>query len=168
MGRYVFYKRLENLIGDEKIHGRKIVLTGGCFDIIHKGHIYLLRKAKEFGDVLVVNVVNDERVRAYKGEGRPINTASQRAGVVSGFEFVDYVTVHPSVEKGSTIELALLIKPDIIVQSEGKWKRGDKKRLSNFLGYDVELRTVKKRRFNISTTKIIKKITERYSDRIPT
>ncbi len=162
MGKYIHFQKLEKIIDSEKILDRTIVLTGGCFDIIHKGHLYLFRRAREFGDILVVNVVNNERVKMYKGEERPVNSESQRANVVSALELVDYVTVHPSVDLGPTTELAIMIKPDVIAQVEGKWKRGDKKRLAKLLGYDVELREIKKSRFRTSTTSIIESILKKY------
>ncbi|MCK4647724.1 adenylyltransferase/cytidyltransferase family protein [Candidatus Pacearchaeota archaeon] len=162
MGKYIPYKKLEKIVDNEKVFGKSVVLTGGCFDIIHKGHLYLFRRAKEYGDILVVNVVNDERVKTYKGEERPVNIESQRASVVSALEIVDYATVHPSVDLGPTTELAIMIKPDVIVQVEGKWKRGDKKRLAGLLGYDVKLREVKKSRFKTSTTSIIDEILKKH------
>ena len=162
MGKYVPYQKLEKIIDSEKVFGKSIVLTGGCFDIVHKGHLYLFRRAKEYGDILVVNVVNDERVRMYKGEDRPVNIESQRASVVSALEIVDYATVHPSVDLGPTTELAIMIKPDVIVQVEGKWKRGDRRRLARLLGYDVKLREIKKSRFSTSTTSIIDGILKKY------
>ena len=60
MGEYVPYRKLKKIIADKKRQGKKVVLTGGCFDILHPGHIYLFRKSKEIGDILVVNVVNDK------------------------------------------------------------------------------------------------------------
>jgi len=161
MGKFISYKKLKEIIKEEKNTGKRIVLTGGCFDILHRGHIYLLKKAKEYGDVLVVNVVNDERIKMYKGEKRPINIAFRRAILVSKLEMVDYATIHPSIKKGPTTELALLIRPDVIAQSEGKWKSQDSKRLEKLLGYGVGLKSVKKSPFKISTTKIIEEIVKR-------
>ena len=163
MGKYVHYKKLEKIIDSEKIFGKSIVLTGGCFDIVHKGHLYLFRRAKEYGDILVVNVVNDERVKMYKGKERPVNTEYQRASIVSALELVDYATIYPSVNLGPTTELAIMIKPDVIVQVEGKWKHGDKRRLARLLGYDVKLREIKKSRFRTSTTSIINEILKKYN-----
>lgn len=161
MGKFISYKKLKEIIKEEKNTGKRIVLTGGCFDILHRGHIYLLKKAKEYGDVLVVNVVNDERIKMYKGEKRPINIAFRRAILVSKLEMVDYATIHPSIKKGPTTELALLIRPDVIAQSEGKWKSQDSKRLEKLLGYGVGLKSVKESPFKISTTKIIEEIVKR-------
>jgi len=164
MGKFISYKRLKKIIKEEKNTGKRIVLTGGCFDILHRGHLYLLKKAKEYGDILIVNIVNDKRVKIYKGEKRPINTAFRRVTLVSKLEMVNYATVHPSIRKGPTTELALLIKPDIMVQFEGKWKSQDSKRLEKLLGYGVELKSVKNSPFKISTTKIIDDIIKDYGN----
>ncbi len=162
MGEYIPYKDLEKVIEDEKLKGHKIVLTGGCFDIIHRGHSYLLRKAKELGDILVVNVVNDERVKEYKGHERPIIPQLERAQMVSDIEFVDYSTIHPDTEKGPTIELARKIRPHIIVQKSGKWTLEDRRYIKELLGYDVKLKTIRRSRANTSTTKIIGKVRENH------
>jgi D-beta-D-heptose 7-phosphate kinase/D-beta-D-heptose 1-phosphate adenosyltransferase len=157
MGKYVPYRKLKKIIADKKRQGKKVVLTGGCFDILHLGHIYLFRKSKEIGDILVVNVVNDERVRRYKGENRPINKSLHRARVISSLEMVDYATVHPSVDKGPTTELALIIKPDVIVK--GKiWKDEEKERMKELFDYGVVLKYIRRSHFKTSTTKIIEKI----------
>ncbi len=163
MGIYIPYGRLEELIEfieQEKNNYNKIVLTGGCFDVrIHQGHRSLFRKSKEFGDILVVNIVNDQRVKFHKGPERPIISAYERARMVSNSELVDYVTIHPNVNKGPTIELALRIKPDVIVQETGKWTHENRKRVRELLGYDVELKSVR-RYSGTSTTEIIEKIAE--------
>ena len=72
--------------------GHRIVLTNGCFDILHAGHVAYLQQAKGEGDVLVVGVNADEQVRALKGQGRPVFTAEQRMRVLAALECVDYVT----------------------------------------------------------------------------
>jgi rfaE bifunctional protein nucleotidyltransferase chain/domain len=73
--------------------GRRLVLTNGCFDILHAGHVRYLRQARKLGDALAVALNSDQSVRALKGEGRPINSASDRAEVLSALGCVDYVVV---------------------------------------------------------------------------
>lgn len=162
MGKYIPYRELEEIIKDEKSKRHKIVLTGGSFDLIHPGHVYLFRKVKELGDILVVNVVNDERVKKYKGDERPIIPQLERAQIVSAIEFVDYSTIHPDTEKGPTIELARIIRPHIIVQKSGKWTPEDRRYIKELLGYDVELKTIRRSSVDISTTKIIRKVRENH------
>jgi D-beta-D-heptose 7-phosphate kinase/D-beta-D-heptose 1-phosphate adenosyltransferase len=76
-----------------RAEGQRIVLTNGCFDVLHSGHTRYLNQAKQLGDVLVVALNSDESVRKLKGAGRPINAVADRAAVVAALSCVDYVTV---------------------------------------------------------------------------
>jgi len=71
--------------------GEKVVMTNGCFDILHAGHVSYLNTAREQGDRLIVAVNSDQSVRDLKGEGRPINTADRRMAVLAGLGAVDWV-----------------------------------------------------------------------------
>src|SRR5207302_3220812 len=71
--------------------GKKVVFTNGCFDILHRGHITYLNRAKTLGDVLVVGVNSDDSIRRLKGPGRPINTREDRIGVLSALSCVDHL-----------------------------------------------------------------------------
>ncbi|MEJ1195577.1 D-glycero-beta-D-manno-heptose 1-phosphate adenylyltransferase [Pseudarthrobacter sp. CCNWLW207] len=73
--------------------GQRIVLTNGCFDVLHKGHTRYLNQAKQLGDILVVALNSDASVRRLKGSDRPINTEADRAAVIAALSCVDYVTV---------------------------------------------------------------------------
>lgn len=75
--------------------GQRLVVTNGCFDLLHYGHIVCLAKARALGDGLLVGVNDDEGVRALKGDGRPINPASERAAMLAALESVDAVCVFP-------------------------------------------------------------------------
>lgn len=90
--------------------GQTIVLTNGCFDVLHAGHIRYLQGARELGDVLVVAINADAQVTALKGIGRPILAEHERAELVASIEAVDFVTVfdEPTVE-----QLLLAIQPDV-------------------------------------------------------
>jgi rfaE bifunctional protein nucleotidyltransferase chain/domain len=70
-----------------------LVLTNGCFDILHAGHVRYLQQARKLGDALAVALNSDQSVRALKGEGRPINCESDRAEVLAALGCVDYVVV---------------------------------------------------------------------------
>ncbi|MGI8836402.1 MAG: adenylyltransferase/cytidyltransferase family protein [Pyrinomonadaceae bacterium] len=93
-----------------KSEGQTIVLTNGCFDVLHAGHIRYLLGARELGDVLVVAINADAQVRALKGGGRPILSEHDRAELVASIEAVDFVTVfdEPTVE-----QLLLALRPDV-------------------------------------------------------
>lgn len=90
--------------------GHRIVLTNGCFDVLHRGHTRYLNQAKRLGDVLVVALNSDASVRQLKGPGRPINTITDRAGVIAALSCVDYVTVF---DTPTPIPLIQKIRPEI-------------------------------------------------------
>ena len=73
--------------------GSTVVLANGCFDLLHLGHIRFLEGAAAEADLLVVGVNADDTVRALKGEGRPVQSAEERAGLVAALRPVDYVTI---------------------------------------------------------------------------
>lgn len=101
--------------------GELIVMTNGCFDILHAGHVALLEKAKALGDRLVVAVNSDESVRRLKGDGRPINSLGDRIKVLSSLRFVDWVIPFDgSIDDGgfedTPLTLIRMIKPNILVK----------------------------------------------------
>ncbi|MEU0469279.1 D-glycero-beta-D-manno-heptose 1-phosphate adenylyltransferase [Amycolatopsis sp. NPDC006131] len=93
--------------------GGRVVATGGCFDILHPGHVTLLRRARELGDALIVCVNSDESVRRLKGPGRPVVTAADRVRVLSALESVDAVVVF---EESSPVEVLRTLRPDVWVK----------------------------------------------------
>lgn len=96
-----------------RARGCRIVLTNGCFDILHVGHLSYLRQARGLGDVLIVGVNSDDSVRRLKGDGRPVNTAHDRAELVAGLSCVDLVVVFPELTPRRLIEL---VRPDVYVK----------------------------------------------------
>lgn len=84
---------LARLISRHRGEGQRIVLTNGCFDVLHPGHTRYLNQAKHLGDVLVVALNSDASVRELKGPGRPVNKLTDRAAVIGALSCVDYVTV---------------------------------------------------------------------------
>ncbi|GEO07998.1 D-glycero-beta-D-manno-heptose 1-phosphate adenylyltransferase [Segetibacter aerophilus] len=105
--------QLLEILKDLKKQGKKIVFTNGCFDIIHKGHIALLNKAREAGDVLIVGVNNDNSIRKLKGPERPINNLEDRITVLAGLQSVDYLV---AFEDESPVELIKEVHPDVFVK----------------------------------------------------
>lgn len=99
----------------KKHKGKKIVLISGVFDLFHVGHLWSLKRAARFGDILVVNVVNDKRVKVLKGEKRPIVTQFQRALLVDSLRCVDYVVISPKVNSGVSIDVTKKLNPDIFL-----------------------------------------------------
>lgn len=93
--------------------GRRIVFTNGCFDLLHRGHITYLNRAKALGDVLVVGLNDDAGVRRLKGAERPINALEDRAQVLAGLSAVDLIVPFAT---DTPAELIRLIKPHVYVK----------------------------------------------------
>jgi D-beta-D-heptose 7-phosphate kinase/D-beta-D-heptose 1-phosphate adenosyltransferase len=93
--------------------GRRIVFTNGCFDILHRGHITYLNRAKSLGDVLVVGLNSDASVRRLKGPLRPINTQEDRAQVLAALSCVDHIVAFDS---NTPHELIRIVKPDVFAK----------------------------------------------------
>ncbi|MDO2359627.1 adenylyltransferase/cytidyltransferase family protein, partial [Mycobacterium avium] len=93
--------------------GRTVVATGGCFDLLHTGHIRLLRQARELGDALIVLVNSDASVRALKGSGRPVMRDADRARVLAALACVDAVAVFDGLTPERMLED---LRPDIWVK----------------------------------------------------
>ncbi len=106
-------EQLAEIVNDLKKQGKKIVFTNGCFDIIHKGHIALLNKAREAGDVLIVGVNNDNSIRKLKGPERPINNLEDRLTVLAGLQSVDYLI---AFEEESPVQLIKQVHPHVFVK----------------------------------------------------
>lgn len=107
---------LENLAkrADElRRENHKLVLTNGCFDLLHAGHVRHLQQARELGDFLAVGVNGDDSVKALKGNGRPINSEEDRAEVLAALQCVDFVTIFPAMRATGVIEA---VRPAIYVK----------------------------------------------------
>jgi D-beta-D-heptose 7-phosphate kinase / D-beta-D-heptose 1-phosphate adenosyltransferase len=126
----------------------KLVMANGCFDILHAGHIELLRFAKQQGDKLVVAVNSDASISRLKA-GRPFITLSQRIEMLAALEFVDYVI---SFDEDTPLELIMQIQPDTLV-------KGAEYQVENIVGYGIvdEIKTYPMVP-ELSTTKIFEKI----------
>ena len=92
---------------------RKLVLTNGCFDLLHVGHVRYLEQARGLGDFLAVAVNGDESVRALKGVGRPINSEVDRAEVLAALASVDFVTIF---QQERATEVIAVVRPTIYVK----------------------------------------------------
>lgn len=100
--------------------GKHIVLAGGCFDILHIGHIRFLEKAKEQGDILFVMLESDATIKKQKGETRPIHVQTERATVLEAITMVDYVISLPFMTDNRQYDdLVSALKPAIIATTEG-------------------------------------------------
>lgn len=96
-----------------RLRGERVVMTNGCFDILHAGHVSYLKQARELGDRLIVAVNSDDSVTRLKGEGRPVNQVDRRMAVLAGLASVDWVV--PFSEDTPQRVIARLL-PDLLVK----------------------------------------------------
>ena len=120
-----------------KSEGR-IVLTGGCFDILHIGHVRFLSEAKGMGDYLVVLLESDRNVKKLKGKDRPVFIQKERAEMLSSIRSIDLIVLLPMMENDSDcLNLVTKVKPDIIAVTEDdphiEIKRGQAKEVGGEL-----------------------------------
>jgi len=101
------------IVDDAKQHNEKIVMTNGCFDFLHAGHVAYLEEAKGLGDRLIVAVNDDDSVRRLKGDDRPVNMLEDRMAVLAGLAAVDWVVCF-SEDTPTRLVQALL--PDVLVK----------------------------------------------------
>ena len=122
------------------------------FDILHTGHLELLRFAKSLGDKLVVGINSDESVRELKGENRPINTQADRKKLLEAIEEVDEVVIYMEPESTTIIKT---LQPSIVVKG-GEWTAEEVRQRDNIEeNIEVKIFPLVK---NYSTTSVIKKI----------
>ncbi|HUP57691.1 MAG TPA: D-glycero-beta-D-manno-heptose 1-phosphate adenylyltransferase [Bdellovibrionota bacterium] len=93
----------------------KVVFTNGCFDLVHKGHVSYLERARTLGSQLVVGVNGDASVRRLKGKGRPVNPLADRLDVLAALEAVDFVTWFAD---DTPLALILKLRPDVLVKGQ--------------------------------------------------
>jgi D-beta-D-heptose 7-phosphate kinase/D-beta-D-heptose 1-phosphate adenosyltransferase len=110
-----------------RAEGKTIVMTNGCFDLLHVGHIKLLFASKKMGDVLIVAIDDDRSVKALKGEDRPIIKAQERVRIISALDSVDYVTLFSTEELEYVIEA---VRPDVLT-------KGSNYTMKNVLGREI-------------------------------
>jgi len=105
--------QLQQLVQEAKTKGERIVMTNGCFDILHAGHVAHLREARKLGDRLIVAVNDDDSVKRLKGKNRPINTLALRMEVLAALESVDFVV---PFSEDTPERLICKILPDLLVK----------------------------------------------------
>jgi rfaE bifunctional protein nucleotidyltransferase chain/domain len=113
MGEVVTLPRLLSLRAQWKFFRKKVVFTNGCFDILHRGHIDYLEKAKSLGDVLIVGLNDDASVTRLKGPQRPIVGQDDRAGILAALKCVDCVCLFPEDTPHALISAVV---PDVLVK----------------------------------------------------
>lgn len=140
---------LNSVLNKYREENKKIVFTNGCFDILHRGHVEYLQKARELGDLLILGLNSDDSVKRLKGNDRPINNEIDRAIVLAALECINYISIF---DEDTPLELIKIVKPDILV------KGGDYK-IENVVGREYSKETVLIEFVDgYSTTNIIKKL----------
>jgi rfaE bifunctional protein nucleotidyltransferase chain/domain len=113
LGRILSQKQLLEFAGECRLHGRRMVFTNGCFDLLHPGHIRLLEGARSLGNVLLVAINSDASVRAMKGPQRPIFSQGDRAEILAALTTVDAVTIF---DEPTPQLLIAAVLPDVLVK----------------------------------------------------
>ena len=112
-GKIIAFDQLPGWRTALRADGKKLVVTNGCFDLLHIGHVTYLENARRLGDTLLVGVNGDAAVRGLKGAGRPVNTEADRASVLAALQSVDGVCIF--MDPTATKVLAAA-QPDIYVK----------------------------------------------------
>ncbi|MFQ5849111.1 MAG: D-glycero-beta-D-manno-heptose 1-phosphate adenylyltransferase [Candidatus Binatia bacterium] len=144
---------LKPIVTKAKAKEQKVVFTNGCFDLLHPGHLHLLREAKKLGHLLIVGVNADSTVKKIKGPNRPILPETERAELLAALETVDYVTVFSEPDPNDIIKE---LRPSVLVKG-GDWTQ------DQVVGRDIVERDGGKVTLipllpGYSTTKIIERI----------
>ncbi len=144
---------LRNYIQEIRSKNKKIVFTNGCFDIIHPGHIALLKKAKSYGDILIVAINSDRSVRNIKGKYRPILNEKARIKIISAIKYVDRVAIF---DEPTPYKLIKAIHPDVLVKG-GDWEE------NSIVGRQFARKVIRIKLIKgYSTSSIIKSILKKY------
>src|SRR3989338_5266014 len=111
-------KKTFNIARKHKTIREKVVLVGGCFDILHIGHIRFLEEAKKLGGKLFILLESDRKVKQLKGKNRPVFSQKERAQTLASLVWVDYIILLPYLLNSDYDEVITNIQPDIIACTE--------------------------------------------------
>jgi len=151
--KVISLKKIVKIRKELKKEGKKVVFTNGCFDILHKGHVHLLKRAKKLGDILIVGLNSDSSVKRIKGEKRPIFSVRDRAFVLSSIDVVDYIVIF---NEDTPLKVIKAIEPDVLVKG-ADWDKNSivgREIVESLGGKVVRIPLLK----GFSTTSVIKKL----------
>ncbi|CAN5116246.1 D-glycero-beta-D-manno-heptose 1-phosphate adenylyltransferase [soil metagenome] len=152
--KIITYKHVPSLCTTLSALRKSIVIAGGCFDILHTGHIAFLEASKAQGDTLVIFLEADMRISKLKGENRPVHMQATRAQILATLPTVDYIILLPDVMTNDLYDqLILSLKPAIITATNGDPYRTHKERQAKLVGGKVK--TVIDLLPEFSTTKLV-------------
>lgn len=137
MNKIVEYEHLNPLINRLKLRATQLVLVGGCFDILHLGHVRFLTEAKKYGTVIVA-LESDVTLKSHKGHLRPIHKQIERAEMLASLETVDYILLlsHFTQDK-EYFELVKTVTPQFLVLTEGDPHLENKKKQAKAVGAKI-------------------------------
>jgi len=144
----------------KRLANKKIVFAGGTFDLIHRGHIEYFKKIKKLGNIVVIAISSDKRVRQRKGNKRPIIGEKERLAVIDSFRYIDYSLLAPEPNKKKpvpTMRILEKLKPNIFISIDKRWLAFR----DNIEKMGIQLKLISARRIN-STTRLINRILKRY------
>lgn len=131
---------------------KSIVLVGGCFDILHIGHIHFFKRAKKMGNILVVLLESDEKVKKLKGSNRPFHNQQARAEILASLQYVDSIILLPTLKKDSEYNALIFdLKPDIVAVTENDPLLDKKEKQIQSIGGSVKIIPYRK---TLSTSKL--------------
>jgi rfaE bifunctional protein nucleotidyltransferase chain/domain len=110
-------EEIKAIIVEARNNRKRVVFTNGCFDLLHRGHVHILREARACGDVLVVGINSDKSVKQIKGPARPVLPESDRCELLGAMEMVDFVILF---NEPDPYDLIAAIQPDVLVKG-GDW-----------------------------------------------
>jgi rfaE bifunctional protein nucleotidyltransferase chain/domain len=116
-GKVKSLDELKRIADQARRDGKTVVLTNGCFDLLHRGHVHILREAKALGDILIVAINSDRSVKAIKGPSRPVLSQSDRTELLAAMEMVDYVALF---DEPDPYDLIAAVRPNVLVKG-GDW-----------------------------------------------
>lgn len=116
-GKLKNLNEIANIAAQARKNGQSVVFTNGCFDILHRGHVHILRQAKANGDLLIVGINSDRSVKSIKGASRPILPETDRIELIAAMEMVDYVVLF---DEPDPYRLIAAIKPNVLAKG-GDW-----------------------------------------------
>ena len=116
-GKVKSLDELKHIAEQARRNGKTVVLTNGCFDLLHRGHVHVLREAKALGDILIVAINSDHSVKAIKGPHRPVLSEVDRTELIAAMEMVDYVMLF---DEPDPCHVIAAVKPNVLAKG-GDW-----------------------------------------------
>jgi rfaE bifunctional protein nucleotidyltransferase chain/domain len=116
-GKLKSLEEIKAIVVEARNNRKKVAFTNGCFDLLHRGHVHVLREARACGDVLIVGINSDESIKQIKGPARPVLPEPDRCELLGAMEMVDFVILF---NEPDPYDLIAAIHPDVLVKG-GDW-----------------------------------------------